>query len=271
VISPATFGGATVLESDLVQIPSRSSKVSYSWKLGLTGGDDGRLDALEGLDRVVGRELAVLDGLAAALGNGKDGSSQPAGQEALLVHAALAQVALERLVHVLGERAAAAARIDVHPIALVAVDERLLPIRQLVCVLVHVAGVDGEEHLVVREDVDAGHPGLPAGRRLGDAAGPLRDRPLGVARPLGTHGSEVLPQTRDLIFGRNRERGQRAGQQSHTEQRDRRPAHENSSLPDSIASVVDGSRHAQYRKLRFNASQSRSWIASADPAPKKFV
>ena len=78
--------------------------------------------------------------------------------------------------------------------------------------LVEVGGVDDEPGFVAGPGVAVvPSPDPVAGRRLGDAAGPLRDGALGVARPLPPEGGEVVAEPRDLVGADLRGGGKRDG------------------------------------------------------------
>ena len=65
--------------------------------------------------------------------------------------------------------------------------------------LVEAGGVDDEERPVAGIRIAVVLPDAVAGRRLGDAAGPLRDGAVGVARPLSPQRGEVAAEPRDLV------------------------------------------------------------------------
>ena len=77
--------------------------------------------------------------------------------------------------------------------------------------LVEVGGVDDEPGFVAGPGVAVVLADPVAGRRLGDAAGPLRDGALGVARPLPPEGGEVVAEPSDLVGADLRGGGKREG------------------------------------------------------------
>ncbi len=90
-------------------------------------------------------------------------------------------------------------RVDVHLEARVGLEQRLVPGRELVRVLRHVVGGDGEEHRVIGERIGVVHPGLVACRRRRDTALPGRDGAVGIAGLLGSQGSQVGTEPSDLL------------------------------------------------------------------------
>ena len=67
------------------------------------------------------------------------------------VSRAVAAIVFGRVVDPLRERRAAVGRVDVHLVGLgIGLEQRLLTHRELVRILIHVGGGDGEEDLVVR-------------------------------------------------------------------------------------------------------------------------
>jgi len=166
------------------------------------GRNQRRLIALHALNTIEHAEFSVLDQLAARFGNREQRRVSALQQQALVVNLGDPRVALDLLVALLWVRAAPSRRVDVHLVALVRLDQRDLSRRELVGILVDVAGVDGEEDLVVRKHIDPLLARLPAGRGLGDASLPLGNRTVGVAGPLCTDGRELgAAETGDLLRG----------------------------------------------------------------------
>ncbi len=182
------------------------------------GRNQRRLDPVVAGQGAVDRDPAVLEDLAAVLGKREEDGPRAAGDEALVVDRGLARVALDVLVVFLRQGAAPARRVDVHLVAVVALDERDLPRGELVGVLVDVAGVDREQDLVILEEVGPLHPRLPARGRLGDATRPLGDGALGIAGPLRADGCELRSaETGDLLLGGDCEGGRRRKRQRDRE------------------------------------------------------
>src|SRR4249919_3787354 len=87
-------------------------------------------------------------------------------------------------------------RMDVYPVVLVLREHRFLAGAEVFRILLVVGRGDLEQHLVARERVDVVAAGLVAGRRAGDAAGPLRNRAGGVAGLLRAHRRQALAELR---------------------------------------------------------------------------
>ena len=106
---------------------------------------------------------------------------------------------------------AAPGGIDLHAEARIGLQHALVPDRKPVAVLVEVLGGDDEQRLVIGIRVAVVLADAIARRRRGDAAGPLRDGPFGVAGPFPAQWREVCAEPRDLVGGKFGPGGKRQG------------------------------------------------------------
>ncbi len=90
-------------------------------------------------------------------------------------------------------------RIDVHLEARIGLEHGLVARSELIGVLRHVLGRDGEHHRVGTERIGVMHPRLVPCRRFRDATVPRRDGAVGVTGFLRTQGSQIGPEPRDLL------------------------------------------------------------------------
>lgn len=142
----------------------------------------------------------VVDGLFAGLGNRKGDMGIIAALDMPIVEGNPRRLGLGLVIDALRQRGGTTCLVDRHREIRILLEQRQEAGRQFVLVLIGIGSVDGKRRLLVGEGIDIALFGLPACRRLGQAAVPGGNRAIGIAGLGGAGRRQILAEP--VGFGR---------------------------------------------------------------------